>query len=95
MGSFNQLAGSSAFTLFQRIENGEGNHVKNFHGSCGKPPTKLLQPSLGELHGFGSFEAVCEGQYVAEFYSLRRAAQGCVTEKQGVVKSYFVSSMKT
>lgn len=26
--------------------------------------------------------------------SLRRAAQGCVTEKQGVVKSYLVFSMK-
>lgn len=77
------------------IENGETNHVKNFHGSCGKPPTKFLQPSLGELHGFGSFEAIYKGQKVAEFYSLRRAAQGCVIEKQGVVKSYLVFSMKT
>lgn len=34
------------------IENGETNHVKNFLGSSGKSPTKLLQPSLGELHGF-------------------------------------------
>lgn len=45
---------------------------------------------------FGSFEARYNGQEVVNFmFSLRRAAQGDVTEEQGVAKSYLVFSMKT
>lgn len=98
-GLFNRHSGSSAFAQFKwemdikwRDKPCEELPWLQWKATCQAPSTILTWTPRILVH---LNQDMKDGGLLNFILPLRRAAQGCVTEKQGVVKSYLVFSMKT